>query len=181
MANTSTDVIRRYLAEAIRVEKEAESRLRTLAEQGDDAEVQAFFRLDADETSARHRRLSDRLAALGESPSPVKDFFQELFASAPKMQPDDSDGQSVVNNLILAFSIEKSKCAMYEALANVAVAASDPETEALARAIQAQANAAADKLWRFLPSRSKIAFNLSTAGEIDPAIETKAPDDRIIG
>jgi hypothetical protein len=59
------------------------------------------------------------------------------------------------------------------------LAAGDPETERLAREIQSEERQAAELIFRFIPSRSKIAFNLVTPHEIDPAIDTKAPGDRI--
>lgn len=181
MIDTSTGVIRRYLAEAVAAEKNLEARLRRFAQEGDDAEVQALFGAHAEETRVQHERLAARLEALGETPSIVKSFLDELFGLVAKApQAGDSSEGRVVQNLIVAFAVEKSECAMYEALANAAVAAGDFETEKLARDIQAQEGETADKLWRFIPSRSKIAFNVLTAGEIDPAIETKAPDDRVI-
>jgi hypothetical protein len=121
------------------------------------------------------------LQALGGSASPLKSFLDQLFAAVPRSaQAARSADERLVQNVVMAFALEQSECAMYEALANAALAAGDPETERLARDIQAQESAAAEKLWRFIPSRAKIAFNLLTAGEIDPAIETKAPDDRIL-
>jgi len=64
---------------------------------------------------------------------------------------------------------------MYEALAHVAREAGDALTEALAREIQEQEQRAAEKIFHFLPSRSKIAFNVLTADEVDdPAVATKA-------
>jgi ferritin-like metal-binding protein YciE len=81
--------------------------------------------------------------------------------------------EQLVQNLITAYCVETGECAMYEALAVSARTAGDSETEALAREIQAEEVRAAEKIFRFLPSRSKIAFNVLTAGELDPAVETK--------
>lgn len=181
MADTSRGVIRRYLAEAVKTEKEAESRFLAFAQRGDDAEVQGAFQACASQARLHHQRLSARVESLGETASSVKGFFDELFSANPRLGRPDSDEESVVDSLVRAFAMQQGQSAIYEVLANAAVAAGDSETETLARAIQADESASAAKLWHFLPSRSKIAFNLSTAGEIDPAIETKAPDDRIIG
>jgi ferritin-like metal-binding protein YciE len=181
VAETSSSLIRRYLEDAIAAERTFETRLRGFAEEGDDVEVHAAFLTHADETRLQHERLAARLEALGGATSSVKGFFEQLFALVPKFtQVGHSADERLVQNLVIAFAIEQSECAMYEALATVAVAAGDAGTEQLAREIQAQESAAAGKLWRFIPSRSKIAFNLLTAGEIDPAIETKAPDDRLL-
>lgn len=70
---------------------------------------------------------------------------------------------------------------MYEALASVAHATGDQTTESLAREIQAEEHRAADRVWSFIPSRSKIAFNGLTAWEMDPSVDTRMADDRIIG
>ena len=181
VAETSGSLIKRYIEDAIAAEKSFETRLRGFAEEGDDAEVQAAFLTHAEETRVHHERLAARLQTLGGTTSAVKSFLDQLFSFTPKStQIGRSQEEQLVQNLIVAFAVEKSECAMYEALATAAVAAGDAVTEELARGIQAQESETADKLWRFIPSRSKIAFNLLTAGEIDPAIETKAPDDRVI-
>ncbi len=181
MAETSSGLIKRYLEDAIAAERSFESRLRGFAEEGDDAEVRSAFLAHAEETRSQHERLTARLQALGGATSAVKSFLDQLFSFAPKStQVGHSPDERLVQNLVLAFALEKSECAMYETLATVAAAAGDAATEELARDIQAQEGKAADKLWSFIPSRSKIAFNLLTAGEIDPAIETKAPDDRVL-
>jgi ferritin-like metal-binding protein YciE len=181
VTQSSIDLIRRYLEDAIAAEKSFETQLRGFAQQGDDADVQAVFLTHAEETRLQSDRLAQRLEALGEAASAGKNFFAHLFEWAPKtVQLGDGQEQRVAQNLMTAFAVEKSECAMYEALASVAAAAGDRITEGLARDIQAQETATADKIWRFISTRSKIAFNMLTAGEIDPAIETKAPDDRVI-
>jgi ferritin-like metal-binding protein YciE len=181
VSETSTHLVRRYLEYAIVAEKDFEVQLRGLAETGDDAEVQAAFLAHAEETRIQCDTLADRLQTLGGPASGVKSFLAGVADLVPKTS-SLGDGQEarVAQNLITAFAIESAECAMYEALGSVAAAAADPVTERLARDIQAQSSATADQLWRFIPTRSKIAFNVLTAGEIDPAIETKAPDNRVI-
>jgi ferritin-like metal-binding protein YciE len=181
VTETGADLVRGYLEDAIAAEKSSESQLSGFAQEGDDADVQSAFLFHADETRTQSERLIERLQALGGTASSAGNLFSHLFELAPKpVQLGDGPEARVVQNLMLAFAIEKSECAMYEAFANVAAAAGDDITERLARDIQAQEAAAADRLWRFIPTRAKIAFNVLTAGEIDPAIETKAPDDRVI-
>ncbi len=82
----------------------------------------------------------------------------------------------LVQNLITALCVETGEMAMYEALASVAAAAGDGTTELLAREIQAEEQRTAEKLFHFLPTRSKIAFNVLTAGEVDPSVETKTSE-----
>ncbi len=69
---------------------------------------------------------------------------------------------------------------MYEAIAAVAEAAGDDATEALAREIQAEEKQTAEKLWRLITSRAKIAFNLLTVAETDPSVNTRAQENRLI-
>jgi len=180
MAETAAEIIRRYLDDAIAAEKSFESQLRAFADEGDDAEVQGLFAQHADETQLQHERLTARLEELGGRPSTSKSALARVFAFAPRMmhvaqQPDER----VAQNLIVAFSVENSECAMYEALIAVARYARDTATEVLARDMQAQEKAAADKVWRFIPSRAKIAYNVLTAGELDPAVETHVHDNPI--
>jgi ferritin-like metal-binding protein YciE len=181
VTETGADLVRRYLEDLFAAEKSSEAQLRGFAKDGDDADVQTAFLSHAEQTRTQMERLGERLQALGGTPSTASNSFAQLFDLTPKPVPlgDGAEGR-VAQNLMMAFAIEKSECAMYEALASVAAAAGDSTTETLARDIQAQETAAADQLWHFIPTRAKIAFNMLTAGEIDPAIETKAPDDRLI-
>jgi ferritin-like metal-binding protein YciE len=178
---TGKELLRRYLEDATAAEKSFETQLRNFAKEGDDEEVQAAFLTHANETRSHHERLARRLEELGGQPSSIKTALADLFSTAPKLsQAGHVQEERVTQNLIAAFSVETGECAMYEALANAAAAAGDPETESLAREIQVQERETAERFFRFIPSRSKIAFNVLTPNEIDPAIETRAPDDRVI-
>lgn len=181
MAETSIDLLSRYLVDAIAAEKRFEAQLRGFAQEGDDEEVQTAFLAHANQTRTQHERLTHRLAALGGRVLSAKSFLADLFGLAPKLrQAEHVQEERTTQNLITAFAVESGECAFYEALAAVAVAAGDPQTERLAREIQAEERQAADRISRFIPSRAKIAFNVLTPHEIDPAIDTKAPDDRLI-
>lgn len=175
------DVIRKYLQDAIAAEDSFESQLRSFSAVGDDAEVQAVFAIHANETAVQSKRLTVRLGELGGAPSAVKTVLAHLFSLTPRTaQLTHTPDERLVQNLIAAFAVETSECAMYEALAAVAQAKGDAITERLARDIQSEEQQTALKLWSFIPSRAKIAFNLLTAGELDPAVETKLPDDRLL-
>jgi ferritin-like metal-binding protein YciE len=182
LAQTQIEAVRRYLQDAIAAETSFESQLQSFAhEGGDDFEVQALFFGHAAETHRRIERLTARLEELGGDPSGGKSFLARLFSFTPKLaQVTHLPEEQLVQNLIAAFSVVNSKLAMYEALAATAQSAGDGLTEALAREAAAEETANAEKIWRFLPSRSKIAFNLLTAGEIDPAVETKVGENRIL-
>lgn len=171
----SIELICEYLKEAIEAEKAFENRLRVFAAEGDDVDVQLVFSEHANETRAQRERLIARLAELGAVESPDNKRLSGLMNLAPNIA-DTGDGPEgrLVQNLISAYCMETGQCAMYQALAVTAHAAGDTTTENLAREIQAQERAVAEKLFHFLPTRSKIAFNVLTANEVDPAVETKA-------
>lgn len=181
MPESAIQLLTRYLDYAIAAERSCETQLRSFAQQGDDDEVQAAFLTHADQTRTQHERLARRLEQLGGTASTVKTIFVDLYERAPKLsQAGHIAEERVVQDLIAAFTIETGESAMYEALATAALAAGDSQTERLARELQSEARQSAGVIFRFIPSRSKIAFNIVTPHEVDPAIDTKAPDDRII-
>jgi ferritin-like metal-binding protein YciE len=181
MPQTSNNVIRRYLEDAIAAEKAFETQLQGFAREGDDEDVKAAFATHARETRRQYDRLTARLHELGGSPSTAKSFLAHVFGLAPKsVQVAHEPQERTTQNLITAFAVENSECAMYEALAAVAEAAGDNTTEALVREIQREEKQTADKMWRFIASRAKIAFNLLTVAETDPSVNTKTQDNRLI-
>jgi len=181
MPHTSTDVIRRYLEDAIAAEKSFETQLQGFAREGDDEDVRSAFATHAEETRGQYTRLTARLQELGGSPSTAKSFLAHVFGLAPKSaQVGHAPEERITQNLIMAFTVENSECAMYEALAAAAEAAGDTATEALAREIQAEERQTADKVWGFIATRAKIAFNLLTAAETDPSVNTRAAGNRLI-
>lgn len=180
MAEDINQIIRRYLEDAVAAESSFETQLRAFSREGDDSDVQTAFALHADETKQQYDRLARRLEELGGAPSGAKSVLAHIFGFAPKsVQVTHTVDEKTAQNLMIAYSIESGECALYEALAAVAQAAGDAKTEALAREIQAEEKQAAEKLWHFIPSRAKIAFNVLTAGETDPAVETRAADNRL--
>jgi ferritin-like metal-binding protein YciE len=175
------DLIKIYLADAIAAEQKFESQLRDFASDGDDDEVRNVFAAHAEETSRQHERLSERLRELGGTPSAGKNFLARIFSLTPRAaQLGHIQEERTVQNIIAAYSVETAEQAMYHALILIAEAAGDSRTAALAREIQAEETSTAQKLWHFIPTRSKIAYNMLTIQEIDPAIETKVADDRLV-
>ena len=170
----STELISQYLRDAVAAEKRFEGQLRTFAQEGDDQDVQRAFIQHADETQAQYRRLSERLAALGYQSTESQNTMSSIADFAPKFaELGSTPEERLLQNLITAFCIETGEIAMYEALAAVAQAAGDFTTETLARDIQTEEQRTAEKVFHFLPTRSKIAFNVLTADEVDPAVQTK--------
>jgi ferritin-like metal-binding protein YciE len=177
----SGDVIRGYLQEAIAAEASVQKQFQAFAEQGDDDEVRAVFSQQAYESHSHGERLAARLEELGSTSSfRFKSALLDISSSMAKLNNLQRPEEQTAHNLMSGFAVATSQCAMYEALAAVAESAGDTATSSLIREIQAQVRRAAEQIWHFLPSRLKIAFNMLTAGEIDPSVETRATVDRIV-
>jgi hypothetical protein len=177
---TALEVIAQYLNQAIAAEKSFESQFRSCSKDGDDADVQTFFVLSADRASVNAEALGTRLSALNATEHRSGDILGDLLAMGPKLaQAGHVAEERITQNLIEGFALSRSACAMYLALQSAARVAGDEQTGELAGRLGSEAEAAAGQFWHFLPSRSKIAYNVCTAGEIDPAVETRAPDDRL--
>ncbi len=178
---TQVELIKRYLEDAIAAERTFETQLRGFANEGDDEDVRTLFATHAEETRVQHQRLTARLEELGGSPSVAKSFLAHLFALTPKTaQLGHNPDERIAQNLMMAYSVESGEQAMYQALIAVADAAGDSFTSSLAREIQQQETSTAEKIWHLIPTRAKIAFNMLTAQEVDPAVVTRAVDDRIV-
>jgi ferritin-like metal-binding protein YciE len=171
----------RYLEEAIAAEARSEAQSRGFAREGDDEDVRAAFARHAEDARLQQERLAQRLQELGGRLSERKSFLDQVLEGTPKLA--ESGGlqeEHTLQNLIVGFTTKKAECAMYEALAVTAEAAGDAATACLARDSQKEEAAAAEQLWHFLPSRSKIAYNMLTVAEVDPAVETKAATNRVV-
>lgn len=171
MSNESSrEVIQRYLEDAIAAERNFETQLKTFSKEGEQTPVQNLFAEHAIETKHQHERLAARLHALGGSPSTVKSFFAHIFNFAPKVaqlghDPSEKNSQ----DLIIAFAIENSEIAMYEELAIVAGFAGDTETERLARTIQEEERAAAEKVWNLIDASCRQSFMRVTTNHANMA------------
>jgi ferritin-like metal-binding protein YciE len=84
MAETATDVIKRYLVDAIAAEKSFETQLDTFSKEGDNEQAKSLFAQHAQETKSQYERLTSRLEALGGSTSTAKNILAHLFSNAPK-------------------------------------------------------------------------------------------------
>ena len=164
MAETSTDVIKRYLEDAIAAEKSFETQLQDFANEGDNEAAKSAFHQHALETKQQYERLTARLEALGGSTSTAKSLLAHIFGLSPKTaQLGHEKEERTTQNLMMAFAVENSEMAMYESLIVVAEAAGDTQTAALAREIQAQEKATAQKVWNLLPAAAVTAFQRVTS------------------
>ncbi|HZQ52348.1 MAG TPA: DUF892 family protein [Bryobacteraceae bacterium] len=163
MAETSAEVIKRYLEDAIAAEKSFETQLQGFANEGDNAAAKAAFHQHALETKQQYERLTARLESLGGSPSTTKSFLAHVFGLSPKTaQLGHEKEERTTQNLMMAYAVENSEIAMYESLATVAEAAGDTQTATLAREIQQQEKATAEKVWQLLPTAALEAYSRLT-------------------
>jgi ferritin-like metal-binding protein YciE len=159
MAETSLDVVKRYLADAIAAEKSFETQLEEFAKEGENEAAKSAFHQHAVETRDQYERLTARLETLGGSPSATKSLLAHIFGLGPKAaQIGHEKEERTTQNLMMGYAVESSEVAMYEALATIAQAAGDTETESLARSIQAQEKVAAEKMWSLLRGAALDAF-----------------------
>ncbi len=156
----TVEVIKDYLQDAIAAEKSFETQLRAFAQASqNEHDIRQLFEQHADETRSQHQALTERLYELGGSPSGCKSPLARMFNMAPGVAQTGRDhGAKITQNLMIAFAVENSEVAMYESLATVASAAGDGPTEVLARRIQAQERATAEKVWqRIAPAARRAA------------------------
>ena len=167
MANTSsTELIQRYLQDAIASEESFESRLRGMADEGDNPRVQELFASHADETKRQCDRLISRLQVLGGKPSTTKGIIAHIFGSVPKAgQIGQSKEDKNTQNLIIAYAIEQSEVASYEALKVAAEAVGDIPTANLAEEIQREEQMAAQRIWNLIPANARLSVKRQTSGE----------------
>lgn len=159
MAETSADVVKRYLEDAIAAEKSFETQLQEFAKEGDNEAAKSAFQQHAIETRDQYERLTSRLESLGGSPSTGKSLLAHIFGLSPKAASLGHEKEErTTQNLIMAFAVENTEVAMYEALATVSEAAGDTETETLARSIQREEKATAEKVWALLPGAALNAY-----------------------
>jgi len=139
LAETGNQVLRRYLEEILAAEKALAAQLREFATaETDDAEVQNVLAAHAEQTHTQEARLAKRLQALGgETGLHVKNPLSALFHNVQQLPHTvHAPEERSLRNLLTSYTAETGEIVVYEALANLASAAGDPETEALAREIQ---------------------------------------------
>jgi ferritin-like metal-binding protein YciE len=181
LAENSADLICGYLDDAVTAAKSFEAELRKFAGEGDDEDVQRAFAAHAGETQCQYERLLEQLEQLGGHSSGAAHSLARAFEVSSQIPPaGDIQEERTVQHLIATFGVEAGECAFYEALACIAAASGDTKTELLARQIQGEHEQAGKKLFSFIRSRSKIAYNMLTPNELDPAVETKAFDNPVV-
>jgi ferritin-like metal-binding protein YciE len=154
----------KYLTDAHSIEQQALEQMKRAPDIAGDPELAGFFKLHLTETEQQNRLLEERLDALGAGPAKLKDLAGKVtgvgFALFAKFQPD-TPGKLVSH----AYSYEHMEIATYELLARVAELAADPETVRVAREIEQQERAMAERL--------EGSFELA----VETALRELSPDD----
>jgi ferritin-like metal-binding protein YciE len=159
------EVIKDYLQDAIAAERSFETQLRAFAEDASHrSDVRELFERHADETRDQHVALTERLRELNGAPSGVRSALACMFTAAPAAPGDgDAPEAKITQDLMITFAVENSEVAMYESLATVASAAGDGVTENLARRIQHQERATAEKIWQHIAPSARRAARVGKA------------------
>jgi short-subunit dehydrogenase/ferritin-like metal-binding protein YciE len=148
-----------YLEDAIAAEQNFEDLLKSFGEVTEDRELTQFFSNMASKANSQHQRLADRLRALGGTPSGPKTALAKALGSMPAAARQASGSpEKNAQHLTMVYSAAAAELAMYEALASAAAEAGDPDTEKLARELQAEERKDFDQVWQALPSTALVAF-----------------------
>jgi ferritin-like metal-binding protein YciE len=135
----------KYLTDAHSIEHQALIQMKMAPGIAGDPEIAAAFEQHRAETEEHGRLVDERLSALGGSPSKLKDVAGTLtgvgFGLFAKLQPD-TPGKLVTH----AFSYEHMELAAYDMLGRVADRAGDTETAQVARRIEEQERAMAERV-----------------------------------
>jgi ferritin-like metal-binding protein YciE len=152
-------ILRRYLQDAIAAERNFESQLKDMSGEGSSVAARTLFAQHAEQTRSQYQRLEARLDALGGSPSGFKTMMAHLFNMLPKSaQMGHDDSEIATQNLIIGYAVENSEIAMYEALASMAAAAGDLQTERLAHEIQEEERHAAKMIWGLIARSAEESY-----------------------
>ncbi len=151
MDEDTRDRLIRYLDDAWAVEKALVSTLRDMADEVNDAQVRDCFLQHSDETHQQEESLEARIRAMGEEPSGSKGFFNQLMGTLGDIMHAAHDPyDKTTQDLVKGYATENFEIAMYEALSAFAESVGDTETAQLARTIQQQEQAAAQKVWALI-------------------------------
>jgi ferritin-like metal-binding protein YciE len=181
LTENSSELLKQLLADAAAVERSGERRWRKFAAStGDDDEVRSLFEAGADSAMLNGQRVRLRLEEMAAIETAGAQGMDDLLEAGPQIgQNAHSVEERLLYNLIFASAEKAGHCALYKCLSATAAVTGDVATAVLAQEIEENDRQVLESVGRLLPSRSKIAFNMLTVSEVDPAVETKAKDDRI--
>jgi ferritin-like metal-binding protein YciE len=162
---TLTEQLTKYLTDAHSIEEQALVQLRVAPRMAGDPQLAGALGAHLLETETHERLVRERMSALGESPSRLKDMIMAVggkgFVIFARSQPD-TPGKLAAH----AYSYEHLELASYELLARVAERAGDAETAAVARDIREQERAMGERLEASFDRAAQAA--LADKGADDP-------------
>jgi len=151
MAESSAQVVRRYLEDVVAAETAFASQYGEIVRQIPSGSARESLKSNLDRMVNLQEQLAKRLHQLGGSVPGARGFFAQLFGLGRKyVSRHEPMRNDPVKNLIHGFAINNNELAMYEALANVSEAAGDVDTADLARLNQQEVRLAAEAIWAFL-------------------------------
>jgi ferritin-like metal-binding protein YciE len=142
MSAEAKQALVKYLTEAHAMEKQALQLLEKGAQLAGDEELGRIYRAHRLQTE-EHARVAERLEALGESPSALKDAALQARALGIGALTQASPDTPILLPR-LAFALENLEIATYELIARLARRAGDEETAGTAERILEQEKAAAE-------------------------------------
>jgi ferritin-like metal-binding protein YciE len=152
-----------YLEDAIAAEHSFESQVKSFvkrAEQQPEAKAAcALFTEHAKTTREHFEQLTRRLESLGAEPSILKGFFAEVFNSSPKMTGIGHDpNEQLAQDMITFFAIANAQVALFHELQQIAEAARDDTTAALASAIGQKNRGVLEKAWTEVEPAARVSI-----------------------
>ncbi len=155
MAETSATVVRRYVTDAIALEKDLQARFDGFTGEGVDTAAQKLFRKLAAVTKTHQDTLGTRLEQLGGSLAATRSFVEQIFGFRHKHFPNGHAGEATMaEHVVQAFAATNGAIALYEVLRAMTEAAGDSDTGVLVRLAQKETKLAAENIWQFLPGAS---------------------------
>jgi ferritin-like metal-binding protein YciE len=158
MSETSPEVVKRYLHDALAAEKSLAAHFKEFVQEGDYREAIEIFR-ECEATALNHsQRLSARLDSMGEMPSRISSLFRIFRLGEKAEQIDFGASEDITQKLLLAYTVTHGEIAMYEVLAMVGEAAGDTEAQSIALLFQQDEKVVAEKIWRLFAAASQREF-----------------------
>ncbi len=177
--NELDDQVIKYLTDAHSIEHQALEQMKRAPKIAGDPTISEQFSEHLTETEEHERRVRERLGELGASPSTLKDLAGKVtgigFALFAKFNPD-TPGKLVAH----AFSYEHMELAAYDLLSRVADRAGDAGTAALARDIEAQEDAMAERLATDFDRAVEASLREKSAEDIDKELDRYLTDAHAI-
>ena len=155
MAETSSTVVRRYLTDAISLEKDLQGRFEALASTDIDGISQKLFRKLAAAAKVQQQTLESRLEQLGGTVTATRSLVEQIFGFRHKPLSNGHAGRSTMAaQVVQAFAAANGTIALHEVLLAMTEAAGDSDTGTLIQATQKETKLAAENIWQLLPAAS---------------------------